>query len=96
MIQCTGSPSGYIVTKKSLISNWQREVSEHTSLTARKLGIDRRQNFYSFHKPTALYVAHYEASSSFGLGGYLSLWDSLNKKCENFNNHDFKKLVLIV
>jgi SNF2 family DNA or RNA helicase len=50
-----------IVTKKSLISNWQREIKGHTRLSARILGIDRLKNYHAFHKPTAIFLAHYEA-----------------------------------
>lgn len=49
-----------IITKKSLIQNWQNEVAEHSHLRPRVLGQDRNANFYAFNSPARLYLAHYE------------------------------------
>ena len=50
-----------VITKKSLIVNWQSEVAAHSHLRPRVLGQDRKANFYSFNSPAVLYLAHYEA-----------------------------------
>ena len=50
-----------VVTKKSLIGNWQSELAEHSHLRPRVLGQDRKANFYAFNSPSVLYLAHYEA-----------------------------------
>ena len=50
-----------VVTKKSLIVNWQSEVAAHSHLRPRVLGQDRKANFYAFNSPAVLYLAHYEA-----------------------------------
>lgn len=50
-----------VITKKSLISNWQSEVATHSHLRPRILGQHRSANFYAFNSPAVLYLAHYEA-----------------------------------
>ena len=50
-----------VVTKKSLIANWQSEVATHSHLRPRILGQHRKANFYAFNSPAVLYLAHYEA-----------------------------------
>lgn len=50
-----------VVTKKSLIANWQSEVSTHSHLRPRVLTQDRKSNFYAFNSPAVLYLVHYEA-----------------------------------
>ena len=50
-----------IVTKKSLIENWRTEIKEHTHLSPRVLGQDRKANFFAFNSPVRLYLTHYEA-----------------------------------
>ena len=50
-----------VVTKKSLITNWQAEVTSHSHLRPRVLDQDRKANFYAFNSPAVLYLAHYEA-----------------------------------
>lgn len=50
-----------VVTKKSLIANWQSEVAAHSHLRPRVLGQHRGANFYAFNSPAVLYLAHYEA-----------------------------------
>lgn len=49
-----------VVTKKSLIANWQSEVAAHSYLRPRVLGQDRKTNFHAFNSPAVLYLAHYE------------------------------------
>lgn len=50
-----------VVTKKSLIANWQSEVAAHSHLRPRVLSQDRKSNYYAFNSPAVLYLAHYEA-----------------------------------
>ena len=50
-----------VVTKKSLIANWQSEVAIHSNLRPRILNQHRKANFYAFNSPAVLYLAHYEA-----------------------------------
>jgi SNF2 family DNA or RNA helicase len=50
-----------IVTKKSLIGNWTREIAAHSHLSPRIIGQDRNANFYAFNSPARLYLVHYEA-----------------------------------
>ena len=50
-----------VVTKKSLIVNWQSEVAAHSYLRPRVLGQDRKANFYAFNSPAVMYLTHYEA-----------------------------------
>lgn len=49
-----------VITKKSLIVNWQTEVAAHSHLRPRVLGQDRRANFYAFNSPAVFYLTHYE------------------------------------
>ena len=53
-----------VVTKKSLIPNWERETEFHTNLRPVVLSQDRRANFYAFNRPGRLYLAHYEVMHS--------------------------------
>ena len=53
-----------IVTKKSLVENWRREISAHSHLTPRIISQDRNENFFAFNSPARLYLTHYEAMSS--------------------------------
>lgn len=50
-----------VVTKKSLIANWQSEIAAHSHLRPRVLSQDRKSNYYAFNSPAVLYLAHYEA-----------------------------------
>lgn len=52
--------SGMIVTKRSLIDNWQQEIASHTHIVPRVLTQDRAANFYGFNSPARLYLTHYE------------------------------------
>ena len=53
-----------IVTKKALVSNWEREARFHTNLRPIVLSQDRRSNFFAFNRPGRLYIAHYEVMHS--------------------------------
>lgn len=49
-----------IVTKKSLISNWINEVTEHTFLKPKIISQNLLQNSYIFNSPTRMIICHYE------------------------------------
>ncbi len=53
-----------IVSKKSLVHNWRREIAMHTHIAPQVLTQDRRANFYAFNSPARLYVTHYEVLRS--------------------------------
>ena len=53
-----------VVTKKALVSNWEREARFHTNLRPIVLSQDRRSNFFAFNRPGRLYIAHYEVMHS--------------------------------
>lgn len=53
-----------VVTKKSLVPNWERETKYHTNLRPVVFTQDRRSNFYAFNRPGRLYLAHYEVMHS--------------------------------
>ena len=50
----------FIVTKKSLVENWRKEVAGHCHITPHVLSGNRRQNSASFNSPVLLYVTNYE------------------------------------
>ena len=50
----------FIVTKKSLVDNWCKEVSGHCHVTPHILSGNRRQNSVSLNSPVLLYVTNYE------------------------------------
>jgi SNF2 family DNA or RNA helicase len=50
----------FIVTKRSLIPNWTRELQRHTNLLPRILSQDRKQNYFAFNSRARLYLMHYE------------------------------------
>lgn len=52
--------SVFIVTKRSLIPNWRREVARHTNLAARVLSQNRRDNYFAFNSRSRLFLLHYE------------------------------------
>ena len=54
----------FVVTKKSLVQNWRREVAGHCYITPHILSGNRRQNSTSLNSPVLLYVANYEAISA--------------------------------
>jgi len=53
-----------VITKKSLVENWEREALLHTNLRPVILTQDRKSNFYAFNRPGRLYLAHYEVTHS--------------------------------
>ena len=53
-----------VVTKKALVTNWERETKFHTNLRPIVLSQDRRSNFFAFNRPGRLYLAHYEVMHS--------------------------------
>lgn len=53
-----------VVTKRSLVQNWQNEITSHTHLRARVIGQERKDNFFALNSATRLYVTHYEAMKS--------------------------------
>ncbi|MBP7052170.1 MAG: DEAD/DEAH box helicase [Phycisphaerae bacterium] len=53
-----------VVAKKSLVSNWQRELRAHSHLQPSILSQDGRKNFYVLNGPTRLVLTHYEVLKS--------------------------------
>jgi SNF2 family DNA or RNA helicase len=49
-----------IVTKRSLVENWQDEIKAHAFVTACALDQSRAASFFALNSPARLYVAHYE------------------------------------
>ena len=54
----------FVVTKKSLVRNWCREVAGHCHITPHVLSSNRRQNSASLNSPVLLYVTNYEVIST--------------------------------
>ena len=54
----------FIVTKKSLVENWRREISGHCHIMPHVLSGNRRQNSTSLNSPVLLYVTNYEVISA--------------------------------
>ena len=54
----------FVVTKKSLVQNWRREVAGHCHITPHILSGNRRQNSTSLNSPVLLYVTNYEVISA--------------------------------
>lgn len=53
-----------IVTKRSLIRNWEEELETHTFTQPRLLTQDRKSNFFAFNSPATIYLTHYEVMRS--------------------------------
>ena len=53
-----------VVTKKSLIENWRKEVGMHCHLTPHVLTGNRRKNGAALNSPGLLYLANYEVIGS--------------------------------
>ena len=53
-----------IVVKKSLLRNWEDELSLHTELRPSRITNDRSKNYYVFNSPARLILTHYEAVRS--------------------------------
>ena len=49
-----------IVTKKSLVENWRKEISGHCHLTPHVLSANRGHNSVALNSPILLYVTNYE------------------------------------
>lgn len=63
-LQSGAVDSVFLVAKKSLIENWEREIGVHSHLRPRILGQDQKANFYALNSPARLYLLHYEACVS--------------------------------
>lgn len=50
----------FIVTKKSLVENWRKEISGHCHLTPHVLSANRGHNSVALNSPVLLYVTNYE------------------------------------
>ena len=50
-----------LVTKKSLLNNWQRELRIHSHITPRTLTLRPSANFHVFNSPARVILAHFEA-----------------------------------
>ena len=48
------------VAKKTLLHNWQKELTVHTYITPRILTQNQRDNFYTFNTPSRIILTHYE------------------------------------
>jgi SNF2 family DNA or RNA helicase len=53
-----------VVTKRSLVQNWQDEIASHTHLRARVIGQEKKDNFFALNSAARLYVTHYEATKT--------------------------------
>ena len=53
-----------VVTKKSLVENWRKEVRTHCHLTPHVLSDNRRKNNAALNAPGLLYIANYEVIAS--------------------------------
>ena len=53
-----------VVTKKSLIDNWLREIVNHTHLRPTVISQNKATNFWAFNSASRLYVTHYEVMHS--------------------------------
>lgn len=54
----------FVVTKKSLVENWRKEISIHCHLTPHVLSGNRRQNSASLNAPGLIYILNYEVVPS--------------------------------
>ena len=57
-----------LVTKKSLMNNWQEEIENHVWLKFVVLDNDRIRSSRSYNRPYRIYLTHYEAVSSNEVG----------------------------
>ena len=51
----------FLITKKTLLDNWQRELHTHTFLKPRLLTLSGANNFHLFNSPVRLILTHFEA-----------------------------------
>ena len=49
-----------IVTKKSLISNWKKELSNHTALSVAEVGTLMKNNYYAFNTAKRVILTNFE------------------------------------
>jgi len=49
-----------LVAKNSLVTNWWKEIANHTHLKPRLISQNRKSNFYTFNSPARLMLMHYE------------------------------------
>ena len=49
-----------LVTKKTLVANWKRELGQHSFLTPRFISSDRNQNFFALNSPARIILTHFE------------------------------------
>ena len=54
----------FVVTKKSLVENWRKEVATHCHLTPHVLTGNRKKNSAALNAPGLLYIANYEVVAS--------------------------------
>jgi len=59
-LRSDAADSVLIVTKRSLIENWQDEIKAHAFISARVLDQNRSASFFSLNSPARLYLTHYE------------------------------------
>jgi SNF2 family DNA or RNA helicase len=53
-----------LVTKKSLINNWERELASHTYIKPKLLTQNGAANFHAFNSPSRVILTHYEVLRS--------------------------------
>lgn len=49
-----------IITKKSLVRNWEQEIATHSHFRAKTLDTNPKTLFYALNMPARLYLVHYE------------------------------------
>lgn len=54
----------FVVTKKSLVENWHKEINAHCHLTPHILSGNRKRNNAALNSPGLLYIANYEVIAS--------------------------------
>ena len=54
----------FVVTKKTLVPNWEEEIRAHTFIAPRVLAGDRGQNSSSLNSPALIFVMNYEVVST--------------------------------
>ena len=54
----------FIITKKSLVKNWEDEIRQHSHLSPRVLDDDKRSNSHALNSAVLVYVMNYEVCLS--------------------------------
>jgi len=49
-----------LVTKKTLVENWKRELATHSHISPKILGSNRQLNFYALNAPARVVLTHFE------------------------------------